>query len=182
MPRDCRSQQVFFPIRPLSPQDILGPVLADLPVPGRTRHVPALTRCLSRWTACLRTIRLESASGPVLALWLPAEVEVEIERSLREEPALGLLLHRLAARLVMAALAGLRPDLAERRCAPLPEIDPALARALTLHDLAAEDGHLTRRYAVLTFEHHGSPRAHRDGCAGCSLRAGCPGPHNRDTP
>lgn len=182
MPRDCHPQRAFPSTRPLSPQDILGPVLADLSAPGRTRQAPELTRCLSRWTACLRSTRLESDSGPILAVWLPAEVEVEIEHSLREEPALGLLMHRLAARLVMAALAGLRPDLAERRCAPLPAVDPKLARTLALHDLATENGRLARRYAVLTFEHGAPLRANRDGCAGCSLRAGCPGPCSGDTP
>jgi hypothetical protein len=166
----------------LAPQTILGPVLADLPAPGRTRFAPTLARCLSLWAACLRTARLDSAGGPILVLWLPAEIEAEVERTLSEEPALGLLLHRLAARLVMAALADLRPDLAERSCAPLPEIDPTLARVLSLHGLAADDGHLARRYAVLTFDNHGSFPTRRDGCASCSLRAGCPGPCNGNTP
>ncbi|EGJ51135.1 hypothetical protein [Desulfocurvibacter africanus] len=165
----------------LAPQSILGPVLADLPAPGRTRYAPSLARCMSLWAACLRTARLESAGGPILALWLPAEIEAEVERTLSEAPALGLLLHRLAARLVMAALADLRPDLAERSCAPLPEIDPTLARALLLNGLATDDGHLARRYAVLTFDNHGSLSSHQDGCAGCSLRAGCLGPCNRGT-
>ncbi|EMG39022.1 hypothetical protein PCS_00664 [Desulfocurvibacter africanus PCS] len=166
----------------LAPQSILGPVLEDLPAPGRTRYAPSLTRCLSLWAACLRTARLDSAGGPILVLWLPAEIEAEVERTLSDEPALGLLLHRLAARLVMAALAGLRPDLAERQCAPLPEIDPTLARALLLRGLATHDGRLARRYAVLTFDNHGSLSSHQDGCAGCSLRTGCQGPCNRGTP
>lgn len=166
----------------LTPQDILGPVLADLPAPGRTRHAPALARCLSRWSSCLQIVKLESAGTPLLAVWLPAEVEAEVERTLIEEPALGLLLHRLAARLVMTALAGLRPDLAERHCAPLPAIDRALARSLSLQGLTADAGHLARSYAVLTYDTRGTFPASRTGCEGCSLRAGCPGPRDGNEP
>ncbi len=160
----------------VQPQAVLAAALADLPGPARARHAPALARRLPGWTASLRAMRLGSSHGPVLAVWLAEGPEAEIDQAMAGEPVLGLLLHRLASGLVMAALACLRPQAAERNCAPRPEICPDLDTALAAHGLADAQGRPARRYAVIT---HDTPDA---GCADCGLRHGCQGPRTGSLP
>jgi len=165
--------------RAIPPQLVLGPVLADLTGSERTRLAPALTRSLAHWTTLLRSARIESAEGLVLALWLPVEVEVEVDQAQTCGPALGLLLHRLASRLLMAAIAQLKPELAAHGCAPLPAMTPELVQALAALGLATAQGLPIRRYALFTPDSHAVPAT---GCAACSLRAGCPGPKTDELP
>lgn len=160
----------------VQPQAVLAAALADLPGPARARHAPDLARRLPDWTASLRAARLDSIHGPVLAVWLADGPEAEIDEAMAGEPALGLLLHRLASGLVMAALACLRPQAAERGCAPRPEACPGLNRALAAHGLIDAQGRPARRYAVLTRD---TPDA---GCADCGLRHGCQGPRTGSLP
>lgn len=170
------SEPAAFRLGRIPARTILAAVLADLTGPERVRHAPALVRSLSRWAACLHDARLDSDHGPVLAVWLTDGPETEVDQAFASEPALGLLLHRLASGLVMAALASLRPQAAERGCAPWPEPCPGLSAALAAHGLTDAQGRLARRYAVLT---HDTPEA---GCADCGLRRSCPGPRHGDRP
>lgn len=176
MPAHHEQAMPFGPAAPgLTPQAVLGQVLADLPGPERVRLAPPLVRRLSDWTGRLRAVRRDSARGVILAIWLPYEVEAEVDLAMSRQPSLGLLLHRLAARLVMAALAGLEPELADRGCAPLAQPGPETASDLAAHGLTDQSGRLVRRYAVLTAIPLDSGAS---GCSTCGLRAGCPGPRH----
>ena len=115
-------------------------------------------------------------AAPWLAVWLPSQVETEVDRALADAPSLGLALDEAARETLMARVRRLAPDVAGRECAPLPprhaHAEAELARA-GLVRLAC--GSLRARYAVLTW----APRPGRTApnCSDCMLSVRCPKLH-----
>ena len=112
-------------------------------------------------------------AAPWLAVWLPPQVEAEVDHAFAYAPSLGLALDEAARETLMARVRRLSPAVTERECAPLPprhaRAEAELARA-GLARLAC--GGLRARYAVLTWAP--KPDNPAPGCQSCSLHAGCP--------
>jgi hypothetical protein len=119
-----------------------------------------------RWTGLLEQVQ----SHGVAAIWLPEAVEEEIDAAMAASPAKGVVLDKLAAELVQAAMGRIVPGVAELGCAPLPDAQTLATALAQCGDLAVtSSGTLTRRYAVATFA------PFQGGCQACAFVAACPG-------
>lgn len=124
-----------------------------------------------KWSARLEAVQLGSGVRSWLAIWLPEDVESEIDKAWQESPGLGFLLNSLAQYLCMATVGELLPQIAELGCAPAPAADEIPGESLLKIGIGipGEPGQRTlRRYAILT------RYPFQGGCEICSLRQGCP--------
>jgi hypothetical protein len=113
-------------------------------------------------------ILTEGDQGYVL-IWLDKEVEDEIEGIWQDSQSAGMAFHNLAIHMVMSAVQGIVPELAERGCAPLPAPSKAVQKAFTKLGLAwNKEGTVNRQFAVF------SNYPAKPGCGGCMLRPKCP--------
>ena len=123
-----------------------------------------------RWKELLQSFRITDGKKSWLAVWLPEEVEHEVDQAWALAPSRGFLCNALAQFLCMSAINERLPAVADAGCAPAPE--PALALKLGLAEAGLEvendTGLLKRRYAVVTWF------PFRGGCEVCSLRENCP--------
>ncbi len=126
--------------------------------------------------ACGRTNPQRSPDTELFAVFLPAEVEREIESAWQESPSLGFILHGLGARLCHAAMERLLPGIVG--CLPLPQLTPDEAQTLqklltpwglfaSASEHEAKAFYLGRSYALLTYA------AYKGGCAVCALKKDC---------
>ena len=157
--------------------------------PQSSRESECLRDCAGRWIdslVCLsvqlpqrllgRTNSAGQSLAEILAVFLPVDVEREIESAWKESPSLGFILHGLGARLCRAAVELLIPGITG--CLPLPMLSAADESALRellapwgLFSSAAgaEAGtfYLGRGYALLTYS------SYKGGCAVCALNKNC---------
>lgn len=129
-----------------------------------------LARWHDAWLELLNVRKITAGSRSWLALWLPESVEDAVDAAWKESPDLGFRLNSLALYLSMSALRELVPQVEAAGCAPSPEPDDIIERALERAGLPYRDkrsGQLGRRYAVLT--HY----PFRGGCEVCHMRESC---------
>lgn len=131
-----------------------------------------------RWSASLEAVQLSGSSGSWLAIWLPEEVEAEVDKAWQASPGQGFLLNSLAQYLCMATVAEVMPQIAELGCAPTPPPNEIPADSLLEIGMGipGEPGQRTlRRYGILTCY------PFQGGCEICSMRQGCPKLTQRQT-
>lgn len=133
----------------------------------------ALEHFLGKWETWAKTIRavqIKSGKNSWVAIWLPEEVEKEIDNTWETSPTEGFLFNGLAQYMCMNLVEQLIPEAAGGGCAPSPELALPLSRALSALGLSVsgDESHLARRYAILT--HY----PFRGGCEICSLQENCP--------
>lgn len=124
-----------------------------------------------KWSGKLEAVELMYGSRSWLAIWLPEEVESEVDKAWQESPGQGFLANSLAQYLCMASVGELLPQTVELGCAPTPSPDEIPGESLVEigMGLAGVPGQRTlRRYGILT------PYPFQGGCEICSLRQGCP--------
>lgn len=120
------------------------------------------------WEGKLKACILENGKNSWLAVWLPEEVEREVDELYDELPAQGFLLNNLAAYMCVSAVSQLIPQVAEGGCAPAPARTPELSRALREAGVLDGDGGGERRYAIIT------SHPFKGGCEICATRQACP--------
>lgn len=132
---------------------------------------PMYEKLTSSWDAWQSGLRVFTVGGERgwLAVWLPEEVEREVDETWAKSPSEGFLLNNLAQFLCMTVVAGFLPQVEDGGCAPQPVPDMALANALGKEGLELDGAcRPGRRYAVLTYH------PFRGGCEVCNLNAECP--------
>lgn len=130
----------------------------------------ALVGFWASWLKQLQIFRILDGKKSWLGVWLPEEVEMEVDKLWGESPSQGYLANALAQFLCMSAVREKLPQTADSACAPAPEPVLALKEGLAKAGLEtdAQSGFLKRRYAIVTWH------PFRGGCEVCSLRENCP--------
>lgn len=129
------------------------------------------------WQNKIAAMQITSGGKSWLAIWLPEEIEREVDKAWEASPSEGFLINSLAQYMCMAAVEQMLPEAAGGGCAPAPE--PALALTDALAQLGLlklnergkatlGDTALIRRYAILTYY------PFRGGCEICAMRKDCP--------
>lgn len=134
-----------------------------------------LSRLWERWLPMLNAREIKIDGKSILAVWLPQEVENEVDELFDQSPSQGFMINNLAQYLCMAAVAELLPQVAGSGCAPSPEPGQSLVDALTRAGLPCRLGASIlpeRRYSTITW------RPFRGGCEVCSLQDNCPKGNN----
>lgn len=126
----------------------------------------AMNDLWQKWTGLIRAEKVSAGQDSCLAIWLPAEIEAEIDSAWEKSPSEGFMLNNLAQYLCMAAVAELVPQTIDIGCAPTPRMSKDM-EAAAANCGATLDGKLAR-YAVLTWF------PFRGGCEICALSNGCP--------
>lgn len=132
-----------------------------------------LERLVTLWGAWLPLLEVrEIAAGAIsyLAVWLPEEVEQQVDAAWEKSPSDGWQVNNLAQFLCMAAVRELLPQVEDAGCAPAPRPSETLRAALGDLGLHYREGAavLDRRFAVVT--HY----PFRGGCEICHLQGQCP--------
>ena len=132
-----------------------------------------LERLIKLWGEWLPRLEVrEIAAGAIsyLAVWLPEDVEQQVDAAWEKSPSDGWQDNNLAQFLCMAAVRELLPQVEDAGCAPAPRPTEALKAALAELGLHYKEGAATldRRFAVVThFPFKG-------GCEICHLQGQCP--------
>lgn len=128
-----------------------------------------LENMFNRWTGLLKARKIMAGDKSWLILWMPEEVEAEIDALWQNAPSAGFLSNQLAQYMCLTAIQDLLPQTVETGCAPLPELTLSLRSALQELELLPENGGtLNRRFAILTHYPFGG------GCKKCALAPDCP--------
>lgn len=130
-----------------------------------------LTSLWDKWLSELNIREIKTGGTSALAVWLPEEVENEVDNLFDESPSQGFMINNLAQYMCMSAIAELLPMVEQGGCAPSPEPTLALANALRKAGLPCNLGDALlpeRRYATVT--HY----PFKGGCEVCSLKDNCP--------
>lgn len=129
-----------------------------------------LTTIWQKWLPLLKIQKLQDTQDTWLALWLPHEVEIEIDEAWRESANKGFMLNNLAQYMCMTAVQDLLPQAANGGCAPSPSRCSRLTTALINAGLPCNEktGAPQCRYAVITYY------PFKGGCEICSLQSACP--------
>ena len=128
-----------------------------------------LTACWERWCGLGRSETIHTEGLSVALVWLPEEVEAEVDAAWSVSPSRSLLLHYLADRCCRRLVLALVPEIETFGCAPVPPMTAELRAGLMEFGLVPlKSGMLPRRYAVLT------PLAPGSGCDLCALCGDCP--------
>lgn len=130
-----------------------------------------LTSLWDKWLSELNIREIKTGGTSALAVWLPEEVENEVDNLFDESPSQGFMINNLAQYMCMSAIAELLPMVEQGGCAPSPEPTLALANALREAGLSCKLGDALlpeRRYATVT--HY----PFKGGCEVCSLKDNCP--------
>lgn len=128
-----------------------------------------------RWLPLLQVREIKVDGKSILAVWLPEEVEREVDELFDRSPSQGFMINNLAQYICMAAIAEMLPAVAQGNCAPSPEPGLALTEALEEAGLPCRPGATIlpdRRYATITWY------PFRGGCEVCSMQDNCPKGHN----
>lgn len=123
------------------------------------------------WSKKLKSEQIKHNTGSWLVLWLPEEVEKNIDDVWDKSPGEGLLFNSLANYLCMTAIQEIMPQILDGGCAPAPHFTRPLREELTklgLMDINAKSDNLNRRFAILT------NYPFKGGCEICSLQEECP--------
>ena len=123
------------------------------------------------WLPRLQAQQIKSGQNSWLAIWLPEEVENEVDEAWAQSPGEGYLINALAQYMCMSAVYELLPQIADRGCAPAPKPHQDLKSALSgigLGQSDRDDLSISRRYAIVTYY------PFRGGCEICSLQENCP--------
>ena len=123
------------------------------------------------WVKMLHAYKLTNTEGEgtFLLLYLEESVEDQIEGIWQDSPSFGMLFHNLAITMVMSAAQGFLPELADGRCAPLPQPGQGVLDAFESLGLTwNEEGTVNRKFAVFTLYPYSA------GCEVCMLSEKCP--------
>jgi hypothetical protein len=142
-------------------------------VSRETRLGGALTERLmqwwEQWAPEAHALRVTTASGGYLAVWLNEKVEQDVDKAWEQSPSDAYYYNALAQVLCMSVVHGILPEIEDAGCAPAPRVSDALRAALSAEGLPyTPAGTLARRYAVVT------PYPFQGGCELCSLQHACP--------
>lgn len=129
-----------------------------------------LAKLWEQWLPLLRVCEIHAGKIAYLAVWLPEDVEQEVDAAWEHSATDGFMVNNLAQFLCMTAVEELLPQVADGGCAPSPRPTDALRAALASQGLAYREHStvLSLRYAVVT--HY----PFRGGCEICHLQAQCP--------
>jgi len=142
-------------------------------VSGETRLGGALAERLmplwEEWLSKAHALRVTTAGGEYLAVWLDEQVEEHVDTAWEHSPSDAFYHNALAQVLCMSAVHGILPEIEEAGCAPSPQAGEDLRAALSAEGLPySSAGTPARRYAVVT------PYPFQGGCELCSLQHACP--------
>lgn len=122
-----------------------------------------------KWLSLLIVKNIKQDKKSWLAVWLPEEVEKQIDETWDDSPGGGYLLHNLAQYLCMATIQELIPQTLDGACAPSPDITPECRQYLIDEKFFnANAGSPSRRYGVLTYY------PFKGGCEICAVKEECP--------
>lgn len=129
-----------------------------------------LVKYWNKWKELLKSFQITDGKKSWLAVWLPKEVETEVDDSWTNSPSQAWLLNALAQFLCMSAIREKIPPIADGGCAPAPDPTLTLKNALVEAglDVDQDSGILQRKYAIVTWY------PFKGGCEVCSLRENCP--------
>lgn len=134
---------------------------------------PQVLAAKFRYSGMLR--RHATHAAPWLAVWLPAEVDAEVDRAMRDRPSLGLALDKAAQEVLKAEIRRYAPQVADMKCAPLPARHAGAEAELAAAGLRRlPSGTLAVRYGVLTWQGRVDARGRAIGCVQCMLAKDCP--------
>ena len=123
------------------------------------------------WSAKLSVNILQTGKISYLVIWLPAEVEEEVERVWQSSASEGFLVNTLAQYLCMSTVLEQLPEVEEGGCAPSPRPTESLRTALAELGVpykSQDSSLLSLAYAVVT--HY----PYRGGCEICHMQDHCP--------
>lgn len=129
-----------------------------------------LVELWGQWLPQLKVREITTGKISYLAIWLPGEVEVEVDEAWGKSASDGFMINNLAQFMCMSAVQTILPQVEDAGCAPSPRPTEALRTALADLGLEYKPGGtlLARRYAVVTHF------PFRGGCEICHLQAQCP--------
>ncbi len=125
----------------------------------------------NKWLAKLCVKELNLAKRAYLAVWLPEEIETEVDAVWSKSASEGFLFNNLAQYLCMATIQELIPEVDSAGCAPSPIVNDDLRKILAEAGLPCKNTdsvNLSLRYAVLTYF------PFKGGCEICQMRKQCP--------
>lgn len=123
----------------------------------------------NKWAPKLKGYHLKSPDESYVLFILDKSVEQDAEAVWQGSPVDGLAMHNLAITIVMSAAQNQMPEMAEGRCAPVPEPTDEIIEALKSVGLSMTvDGTLDHKYAVFT------RYPFQGGCETCFLQEKCP--------
>ena len=130
-----------------------------------------LVKHWEEWLNLLSVREIQTGKISYLAVWLPEEVEKNIDTVWNKSPSEGFLVNNLAQFMCMSAIQELLPQVEDNGCAPSPR--PTAALRTALEELGVpykgpESSLLSRRYAVVTHF------PFRGGCEICHMQTHCP--------
>ena len=123
------------------------------------------------WSFALSVKIIEIGKVSYLVLWLPAEVEEQVEKVWKVSASEGFLVNNLAQYLCMSTIQLVLPEVEEGGCAPSPRPTENLRQALAELGVpykSPSSALLALPYAVVTYY------PYRGSCEICHLQAHCP--------
>ncbi|MCR4666675.1 MAG: hypothetical protein K5657_05205 [Desulfovibrio sp.] len=123
------------------------------------------------WSALLSVKQITIGKIGYLAVWLPEDVEQDVEETWKVSASEGFLLNSLAQYLIMSTVQDLLPEVEDGGCAPSPRPTAALRETLAELGLpykSETSSLLSLPYAVVTHF------PFRGGCEICHLQDHCP--------
>ncbi|MBO4368765.1 MAG: hypothetical protein J5803_01495 [Desulfovibrio sp.] len=124
-----------------------------------------------KWSDLLSVKQIQAGKISYLAVWLPKQVEEEVEGTWKNSPSDGFLMNTLAQFLCMTVIQELLPEVEDGGCAPSPRPTQTLRKALSALGVPYKNetsSLLSLPYAVVThFPFKG-------GCEICHLQDHCP--------
>ncbi len=129
-----------------------------------------LVELWGKWLSQLKVREITTGKISYLAVWLPEEVELEVDEAWGKSASDGFMINNLAQFLCMSAVQMMLPQVEDAGCAPSPRPTEALRAVLSELGLEYRPGAsvLSRRYAVVTHF------PFRGGCEICHLQDQCP--------
>ena len=132
-----------------------------------------LERLVGLWGEWLPQLNVsEIVAGKIsyLVVWLPEEVENQVDEAWGKSASDGFMINNLAQFMCMSAVQAMLPQVEDAGCAPSPRPTEALRGALEKMGLEYRPGSsvLARRFAVVTHF------PFRGGCEICHLQSECP--------
>lgn len=129
-----------------------------------------LVELWGQWLPQLKVCEIKTGKISYLAVWLPEEVEVEVDEAWGKSASDGFMINNLAQFMCMSTVQAILPQVEDAGCAPSPRPTEALRAVLADLGLEYKAGGkmLDRRYAVVTHF------PFRGGCEICHLQSECP--------
>ncbi len=123
-----------------------------------------------KWSEQLSCLKLSTASGEYLAIWLSESVENEVDSAWDKDPEKAFRMNCVGQSIIMNSLFQIMPEVEFAGCAPCPAPNTALEQALAAENIPYKENEptLVRRFSVLT------SLPFRGACDICFLREACP--------